>query len=195
MKRLVLFDFDGTLTRKDTMREFDKFVNKKTTHPFRLAYTLPSFLLYKAGILKSEIPKNIFLRLSLKGKPASRLRENAKDFLELIESRLLRAEAMAALNHHIEQGDVVAIVTGSCSLWTEPFASKYHLSLIASDLLYANNICTGKLDGLNNVGAIKVVNIQSRFNLADFDHIIAYGDSSLDREMLELADEAYYREF
>ena len=41
----------------------------------------------------------------------------------------------------------------------------------------------------------KVRRVKERYNLDDYDHIYAYGDSRGDKELLELADEGFYQPF
>ncbi|HEU5146872.1 MAG TPA: haloacid dehalogenase-like hydrolase, partial [Chryseosolibacter sp.] len=56
-----------------------------------------------------------------------------------------------------------------------------------------NKHLTGKILGRNCYGDEKVCRIKEEFDLPSFERIIAYGDSSGDREMLQLANESHYK--
>jgi phosphatidylglycerophosphatase C len=47
----------------------------------------------------------------------------------------------------------------------------------------------------NCYGEEKVRRIKTSYNLDEFDHIYAYGDSEGDKAMLDLAHERYYKHF
>ncbi|MCZ6166669.1 hypothetical protein O6B35_01880 [Campylobacter ureolyticus] len=49
--------------------------------------------------------------------------------------------------------------------------------------------------GKNCYAKEKVRRIKETFDLSKFDKIIAYGDSRGDKEMIEFADEGYYKFF
>lgn len=192
---LALFDFDGTITNRDTMLDFNKYVNGKSNHAKALTFTLPSFLLYKIGILKSDIPKVRYLKSSFKGKTAEELVSLAQAYYNEMSSEIVRPGALKALNEHIEKGDRVIIVTGGCKLWVEPFATSWNVELIASEMLFENGICSAKLTGPNNVAHEKVVRIKNHLDPSQYDSIIAYGDTRNDKAMLDFADQSHYRIF
>ena len=193
--KLVLFDFDGTLTTADSMLEFSKLLNGTGRHNWYIFRTLPGYVLYKLGLAQSELPKNQFLRRAFGGKPHAELLEEAKNFHIILMSKYLNSEAIKCFEDHIIARDKVVIVTGGCELWIDLFAQAYRVDVIASKLAYADGICLGKLDGPNNIGAEKVNRIKLRYQLTDYSEIIAYGDTRNDEDMLALADVGHYRKF
>jgi phosphatidylglycerophosphatase C len=192
---LALFDFDGTITNRDTMLDFNKFVNGKSNHTRALALTLPSFVLYKLGLLRSDIPKVRYLKSSFKGKTAQELSTSAQAYCKEMSSEIVRPDALRKLKDHLEKGDRVIIVTGGCKVWVEPFAKLWNVELIASEMNFEKGICTGMLTGPNNVAEEKVVRIKSHLGTTQYDSIIAYGDTSNDNAMLAFADQGHYRKF
>ncbi len=58
-----------------------------------------------------------------------------------------------------------------------------------------NGIVTGKFSTKNCYGIEKANRVQEVYNFDDYDHIYAYGDSRGDKELLELADESFYKPF
>ena len=53
MRKLYCFDFDGTLTHRDTMFLFLKFYDAKKFY-FQFAKHTPLFILLKMGLLEAE---------------------------------------------------------------------------------------------------------------------------------------------
>ena len=58
-----------------------------------------------------------------------------------------------------------------------------------------DNFLTGKFQGKNCFGPEKVSRIKNKFDLKKVKKIYAYGDSTGDSEMLELADYKYLKYF
>ncbi len=69
------------------------------------------------------------------------------------------------------------------------------LELIATKFEIENNKISGKLLTKNCYGQEKVNRIRKQYNLNDYNHIYAYGDSKGDKEMLELANFSFFKPF
>ncbi|HYC86886.1 MAG TPA: haloacid dehalogenase-like hydrolase, partial [Chryseosolibacter sp.] len=69
------------------------------------------------------------------------------------------------------------------------------LICLATQLEVKSTKVTGNIAGKNCHGEEKVCRITTRFDLDEFDEIIAYGDSPGDREMLLLAHTRFYKPF
>ena len=89
----------------------------------------------------------------------------------------------------------MAVVSASAENWVKPWCDKYGLICLATKLEVKDGIITGKLNGRNCYGDEKVCRIKERLDLSDYHEIIAYGDSSGDKEMLELAHHPFYKPF
>lgn len=190
---LALFDFDGTITSKDTMLEFIAHLRGRKALWFGLLITSPVLLLGRSGLLPSKIAKEMFLKRSFKGLTKEQIEASAEVFTEEVLPTLLREDALEEIARHKSLGHDVAIVTASCSLWVEKWAvEKYNTTLIATQL---NDNLEGGIKGDNNNGPKKVENIVSIYDLNTYDHIYAYGDSRGDAEMMKLAHTSYYRFF
>jgi HAD superfamily phosphoserine phosphatase-like hydrolase len=87
------------------------------------------------------------------------------------------------------------VVSASVECWLGPWCDKNGLDLIGTQLEIKDNRVTGKLLSKNCYGKEKVNRIRERYDLNSFDFIYAYGDSRGDDEMLELAQEKYYKPF
>jgi HAD superfamily phosphoserine phosphatase-like hydrolase len=109
--------------------------------------------------------------------------------------RLIRPGALQAINTYKQEHSQVAVVTASAENWVKPWCNKHGLICVGTQLEVQNGIITGKLCGANCYGPEKVKRIQQQFTLSDFEEIVAYGDSSGDREMFAIAHHHHYKPF
>jgi len=108
---------------------------------------------------------------------------------------ITRPKAIKQIKKHQAQGDQVVIVSASISLWLEAWCEQHQIILIATQFEIKDHKITGKFATKNCFGAEKVNRIKAQFDLTKISKIMAYGDSSGDKEMLALADKALYRHF
>jgi phosphoserine phosphatase len=69
------------------------------------------------------------------------------------------------------------------------------IDLLATRLEVQDGRLTGKINQCNCHGQEKVRRIQAQFALAEYDKVLAYGDTAGDKPMLKLADTSYYKPF
>lgn len=194
MKKLYLFDFDGTLTYKDTMFLFLEFYNsKKYVRAF--AKHIPLFILVKLHLAKAEKVKKSFIASVLKGEKEEKINDKAGDFFERNYPKIIRENAQEFIANIDKNNTTSLLVTASLDLWTKPFANKFGMHLVATEAKFENGIFTGHFKTKNNNGIEKVNRIKKTIDGKKFDKIIAFGDSSGDKPMLSMAHESYYRFF
>ena len=109
--------------------------------------------------------------------------------------KIVRPKAIEKINWHKNQGHKVVVVSASIECWLRPWCEKNGLELIATKLEIKDDIVTGKLLSKNCYGVEKVNRIKELYNIEKYDYIYAYGDSSGDKQMLELAHEKFYKPF
>ena len=64
-RKLILFDFDGTLTQKDTLIEFLRFYCGSSSLYFHLLKMLPQLIGMKLGVADPDlVKKNFYLQCS-----------------------------------------------------------------------------------------------------------------------------------
>jgi phosphatidylglycerophosphatase C len=192
---VAAFDFDGTLTVRDSFIAFLTW----SVPPARLAAALirlaPAFLIYlllrNRGRLKAAAVK-----LLLGGVPRGDLQAQARAFAIAKAHRLIRPDARAAWARLQAQGFKLVIVTASPEDIVAPFARGLGAdALIATRLqVDGEDRITGALDGRNCRGPEKVRRLIQEFG-PDMDLAQAYGDTRGDREMLAAAASGYMKLF
>ena len=194
-RNVVAFDFDGTLTTKDSFTAFLAWRAGPVRYAIGLLRLFPELALYLVlrdrGRLKASAVKEFLSGLSM-----MKLAEDADAFAESTASRLLRPDALKTWRQWKEDGAVMVIVTASPEAVVEPFARRLRAEgLIATQLqINEKGRITGALDGANCRGPEKVRRITDHFG-PDVVLAAAYGDTSGDREMLQIAKVRGYRLF
>jgi phosphatidylglycerophosphatase C len=192
---VAAFDFDGTLTIKDSFTAFLAWRAGPWRHALGLARLAPHALAYllhrDRGRLKAAAAAEF-----LKGLSRQALEADAEAFAEVMAPRLFRPDALKVWNGWGERGVTRAIVTASPDLVVAPFARRLGAEvLIGTRLAFdAGNHVTGAFASENCRGEEKMVRLRARFG-PDLRLIAAYGDTGGDAAMLAAAEEAGYRVF
>ena len=194
-KKIVFFDFDGTITTDDSLLKFIRFVVGDRRFLLGLVVLSPMLVLYKLKLISNSKAKQYMLSWFFKGMSKEAFLKVANEYSLVHIDKILRPKAIEKINWHKNQGHKVVVVSASIECWLRPWCEKNGLELIATKLEIKDDIVTGKLLSKNCYGVEKVNRIKEIYNLKDFEYIYSYGDSSGDKQMLELAHEKFYKPF
>jgi len=190
---LALFDFDGTLTTKDSLPDFIKFAVGTPSYYFGLLRLSPVLMAFKLKCIRNDIAKEKLISYFFKGWNSVHFQHVADQYSIQCIDNITKPEAMERILWHQNQGHQVVIVSASLECWLRKWCEQKHIALIATRLEIIEGKLTGRLAGKNCHGDEKVARIHQSIDISKFDHIFAYGDSNGDKAMLELADESYFR--
>jgi phosphatidylglycerophosphatase C len=190
---VAAFDFDGTLTRCDSLLPFLHFSSgfgKFTGYLLQLAPTLVQFLFGKIG---NQAAKEAVLARFFAGAEESKITELGARFAHQKLPSLLRQKAMARLRWHQKQGHYCALVSASLDVYLNPWGREMGFDAIICSQLEFNseNRITGRLVDANCYGVEKVRRLRQLVGNPSV--LYVYGDSRGDHELLKIADHAYYR--
>ena len=192
---LVLFDFDGTITTKDSLIDFVKFAVGKPKFYIGLFLLFPILLGYKLKIIPNFMAKEKFTIYFFNKWDSLHFQEIADKYSEAKINEIIRPKAIEKIKWHIEQGHEVVIVSASMESWLKRWCQKMKIALIGTQLEIRESRLTGKFATKNCYGKEKVNRIKERFNLSEYIDIYAYGDSLGDKEMLRIANKPHYKFF
>jgi phosphatidylglycerophosphatase C len=194
-RTLALFDFDGTVTTRDTLFVFARFIAGTNKYKLGLIYLAPWLIAQRLGFISAQKAKEVFLSYFIKGITVEKFNRVCDQFCKEILPAILRPQALKTIEHHKQHGSTITIVSASPEDWITPWANDLGITVVATRLEKNENSITGKIAGLNCNGAEKVNRISEKFHVIDYPIIVAYGDSEGDREMLELATQKFFKPF
>lgn len=192
---IAFFDFDGTITRRDTLFEIIRYQKGAIALYTGMLLLSPILVLFRLKLLSSHSTKQFVLRWFFRGTPAAQFRTLCEAFCRHRLPALLRPQALAAIQDHLAKGHLVAVVTASAQDWVAPWCATMGISCIATQLEVKDQQLTGNILGLNCNGDEKVCRIRAQYQLEQYENIYAYGDSNGDSAMLAIAGTAVYKPF
>jgi phosphatidylglycerophosphatase C len=192
---IAFFDFDGTITRRDTLFEIVKFVKGSGALYRGLLVLSPALVLMKLKVLDNETVKQLFLKYFFRNMSAQEFSTACADFCVKRLPALIRPDALEAIRSHQQQGHLVSVVTASAGEWVQPWCTAIGIGCIATNLEIINTRITGKIKGENCNGPEKVRRIREQYDLTNYGEIYAYGDTNGDRPLLGIATHPFFRKF
>ena len=198
MKRIAVFDFDGTITRKDTLIEFIRFVKGSTALCWGLLLHRPWLVLMKMHLYDNGKTKERVFSWFFKGMSLAQFNQLGQLFYETQAEKLLHTDASKAINKHKRHGDIIVILSASIENWVQPFTSALQADgILGTQAEVTDGKLTGRFSTKNCYGQEKVNRLKTWLdaNVNEQPYIIAYGDSRGDKELLEFANEKHYKLF
>lgn len=194
---VAAFDFDGTLTRRDTLFPFLLFVVGWPTFVWKFLQSIGLLIAYALKLIRNDIAKERLLVRFLAGMEVAELERKGREFAEQKLPLLLRTEAMWRLHWHLENGHRCVVVSASLDYYLKPWAEMMGFSDALCTCLQGlpDGRTNGKLNGNNCFGPEKMRRLEALLGERSGYTLYAYGDSRGDKELLSAADHAFYRKF
>ncbi|MDR1810436.1 MAG: haloacid dehalogenase-like hydrolase [Prevotella sp.] len=187
-KIIAAFDFDGTITTKDTLFDFIAFYHGKVKLLLGLVILSPVLVLYLLKIVKNSTAKQSMFAYFFKGEPISVFERKCQVYADRI-AEISRPEVLELLQEHQSRGEQVVIVSASIDRWIVPWATRMNIETVIGTTVRVENGCVERhFLSANCYGQEKVSRLLELFpNRKDY-VLYAYGDSSGDNELLAFAD-------
>ena len=203
MKKIVAFDFDGTLTTKDTLIEFIRFAKGSCGFWLGFLRYAPLLVLMKLGFYPNYKAKQKVFSYFFKG---MRLEDFDNLCLHFAQNHqhLLRPKGIETMNRALREGTEVLIVSASIDNWVKPFFNNLsnpsiqnnpNIQILGTQIEVKDGLLTGRFLTKNCYGQEKVNRILALYPHRESYHLTAYGDSQGDKELLAFADASHYKPF
>lgn len=192
MPDLALFDFDGTLTTRETFPDFMRYAVPRWRLLAGGALLAPVVFGYRRGWVAGNPTRASIVQVGLRGMPVRRLRTLGEAFAREVLPGLLRPQAMETLAWHRGRGDRIVVVSGGLDVYLAPWCAAQGLELACSVLAERGGRITGYA-GAQCVGEEKVRRVRALCDPAAYAAIHAYGDTHEDMAMLAMAQHRTYR--
>ena len=192
MRKVFAFDFDGTLTSRDTLLEFIRYACG--TRAFALGFLRHAHLLVlmKLHLYPNWKAKQRIFSYFFKGMDLNTFDSLCQHFAN-DNRHLLRPEGIRTLQQAKAEGAEVLIVSASIDNWVQPFFPD--ANVLGTKVEVVDGCLTGRFLTKNCYGQEKVNRILALYPDRNTYHLIAYGDSRGDKELLSFADEPHFKPF
>ena len=194
---IAAFDFDGTLTRRDTLLPFLLRLAGPLGMARRGALLAPTLLAYAVRGLSNDVAKERVLQAFVGGMADAELRREGVRYARHVLPRALRFDGMTRLAWHRQQGHRCVLISASIEHYVRPWgeANGFDEVICTSLAVDEHGFLSGRYEGANCYGAEKARRLAQWLGRREDYLIYAYGDSRGDRELLALADYPWYRRF
>lgn len=201
---LYLFDFDGTLTNRDSLLCLFSFYGGRARMLWEFLKRSPQLVLMKLRLYSNHKLKQQIFASYFRGMPLDDFNRLCRRFAEA-HMNILRRQGVATIRQALASGAAVAVVSASIDNWVRPFlqlaftdsadTGAKSVEVLGTQVEVVNGCLTGRFSTSNCYGPEKVRRVREAFPGLDKCRIVAFGDSRGDREMLALADERHYKPF
>jgi phosphatidylglycerophosphatase C len=186
---VAAFDVDNTLTVRDCVVPFMRSAagtgRLMKVMLSNIGDTIQNVRRRDRDALKAKFVAGIF-----SGKSASVVEELGVQFASKVADRWLRSDVAARMRWHQEQGHVVILVSASLGAYLHPLGDLLEVdAVLCTEMEEIDGVLTGRLVGKNCRGEEKVSRVQKWREEAGIDVqdlVYAYGDSSGDKQLLDL---------
>ena len=192
MKTLYAFDFDGTITDRDTLIGFIASVFGTTRMLLGFAANLPWLLLMRLGLYDNGKTKQRVFSHFFSGMDLVTFNRHCKAYAEQ-NRHIIRPEMLRLLQTLDKEKTDMVVVSASITNWVAPFFHGLNIKVIGTEAETAAGSLTGRFATPNCYGSEKVTRLSAFFPERDTYNLVAYGDSRGDRELLEYADVSYFK--
>jgi|GEM_PF-6103561 len=172
----VVFDFDKTLTRRDTTRPLFFFLARRH-HQSPWPY-LVYFGLYRIGLWGEHRFKSALVRRYLRGRTVEEMAEAAGEFVATLLTSGLNEQIASDLAGHLDQGDRVFIASANFDFLIEAFGRARGIQeAFFTRLEVADGRYTGEIASPIVKGPEKLRVLEDAFGPDGLDTLKFYGDA------------------
>jgi phosphatidylglycerophosphatase C len=190
MSAVAAFDFDGTLSRRDSVGPFLARIAGRVT--LATAVLTRPMLASRVAIGRGDRDdiKVHLLRRTLAGRDAEFVRAEGDRYADELVGTGLRPDVVGRLHWHRERGDRVVIVSASLDVYLAGVAARLGAdALLCTTMATRDGVLTGEIVGANCRAAEKLRRLDE-WHGGRPTELWAYGDSAGDRELLAAAQHA-----
>ena len=194
MKRnIAVFDFDGTLTTRDSFLAFIKWACGPVSYYIGFLRFAPQLLLMFMHLYPNWKAKERIFAHFFKGWQHSWFQALGEEFATELDT-MRNEPTIQRLKQHVANGDTVYVISASLPEWVEPWCKQLGIKAVLATEIEVNDQgrITGHFKTKNCFGPEKVNRLLEIEPDRDTYQLYAYGDSRGDKELIEFADHGTY---
>jgi len=196
MIRLAIFDVDYTITKKETLIQFFKYMIKKDYKNIRyIPRALFSGALYGVKFYKEKQVKESFLKF-IENKKEEELQEIAKGFYNDVLSKIVYKDAIDKIKELKALGYEIYLISASPEFYLNEFYNIKEVSqIIGTRYVFEDGIFIRQMLGENCKGHEKVIRLKEYIKenniKVDYENSLMFSDSLSDKPLLDLVGKGY----
>lgn len=196
MEKLAIFDIDYTITRKETLMEFFKYLVSKDIKNIKfLPRALYSGLMYGVKVYDEKRVKECFLKF-IENIDEAELAKLTKSFYDEKVSKILYKDAVDMIKKLKKEGYMVVLISASPEFYVKEFYAIKEVDLIiGTKFTFEDGKFIRKMDGNNCKGKEKVRRLNEVLKekniKVDFKNSYMFSDSLSDKPLLDLVGKPY----
>lgn len=196
MEKLAIFDIDYTITRKETLMEFFKYIVSKDIKNIKfLPRALYSGLMYGVKVYDEKRVKECFLKF-IENIDEAELAKLTKSFYDEKISKILYKDAVDMIKKLKKEGYMVVLISASPEFYVKEFYAIKEVDLIiGTKFTFESGKFIRKMDGNNCKGEEKVRRLNEVLKekniKVDFKNSYMFSDSLSDKPLLDLVGNPY----
>lgn len=196
MEKLAIFDIDYTITRKETLMEFFKYLVSKDIKNMKfLPRALYSGLMYGVKVYDERKVKECFLKF-IENIDEAELAKLTKSFYDERISKILYKDAVDMIKKLKMEGYMVVLISASPEFYVKEFYAIKEVDLIiGTKFTFEGRKFTRKMHGNNCKGEEKVRRLNEALKekniKVDFKNSYMFSDSLSDKPLLDLVGNPY----
>ena len=192
MRKVYAFDFDGTLTRSDSLAGILRYHAGWMRFVAGLLLLSPWIALSMVGLYDNGRAKERLFAHFFRGMTLAAFDDLCRRYAAA-NSHILRAEGLKTIRKAQDEKAQVLVVTASIENWVQPFLPG--VQVVGTQIETNDGVLTGRFATPNCHGKEKVQRLLALCPDRENYYLTAYGDSGGDAAMLAFADEAHYKPF
>lgn len=192
---IAFFDFDGTISKRDSIKLFSKYIYK---HGFFFEYYIFDIFYLLNTVITGNylILKQARINRLLKKFDSNYINKISKEFFSNLLIHDLREKAIEEINWHKKRNNKIVVVSASFDFIIKNFTQKFEIDLLTNRTTKKNNYYQFSFKNSQDCNFSNKVNfIKKNYDLKNYDKIYAYGNSKGDLKLLEIADYKNYKPF
>jgi len=192
MKGIAVFDFDGTISFKDSFFDFIRFTHGDARLIGCVILNIPFISLYSVGLYPSYKLKQRFFSYFYKGSGQEIMERKGREYCEKRIDKIIYPGAKKRIAWHHSQGHKIYLLTASSGLWLGEWCKINGISIIGTEFEVVEGKYTGRIAGKNCKGKEKARRLQTEVDLSNSVETYGYGDSKSDKHFLALVSKPFH---
>lgn len=190
---LALFDFDGTITFKDSFKPFIYYAASRGRIALGSILLVPLIAGYKIGIIPATTTRATISFVAFRGRRKEDVKAVGAKYAQDVLPATLRAKAIETIEWHKAQGDAVVVVSAALDVYLVEWCRQVGVDVVCTELEAKDGVLTGRYRDGDCVGAEKAKRVLEKYNVKNYEVVYAYGDTIEDEAILSLADRKFFR--